>query len=220
MWDNLAFDLIMANAEQPLWGWADSDAISLLEYWADFNEEMFFILTYDKPDIILKNLLKEIDNDELDQSLIEKKLKDWIDYNQTLISFYRKYKHRCLLVNGEQVMESAQEYIHSVAQTAQIEILQGNIELPATQNQSLFKNSQTLDFLVREVLADNEEVQGVFTQLQSLANMPLNLQHKTKSMLDLLKETINIQKELDNTYQELEDSKQQVVRSSEEWQKS
>ncbi|OPH35273.1 hypothetical protein [Moraxella equi] len=196
MWDSLAFDLIMANDEQSLWGWADSNAISLLEYWADFDEDMVFVLTYDKPDVILKHLLNDVEVQQLEQSVIDEKTKDWFEYNQALINFYQKNKNRCLLVNGEQVLDSAKDYVHSVAKITQIEFSSGSEELPTLQDDVSLADSLTLDFLIREVLASSDDIHQMFNRLQNLADIPLVSQAQIGSALDLLKETVSKQNKL------------------------
>lgn len=221
IWDNLSFDLIMANDESPLWGWSDADAVNLLDYWAEFDEEMVFILTYDKPDAILKHLLGDIDVNSLNELMIENKLKDWIEYNQALISFYQKYSNRSLLVNGEQVLESARDYINSVAQIAQvadIDALQGDIISPVIV-ESTYDNSPTIDFLIRSILSDYDGVHQVFSELQSLANMPLSTNRgNSDNMLDLLKESVQKQNELIIACRDLDSIKSQGERSNQEWQ--
>lgn len=196
MWDNLVFDLIMANDGQPLWGWADSNAISLLEYWADFDEEMIFVLTYDKPDTILKHLLNDIQIQHLEQSIIDEKMRDWFEYNQALIDFYQKNKSRCLFVNGEQVLSSAKDYIHSVAKIAQIELSSNSKELPILQDDTFLTNSLALNFLVREVCDSSDDIYQMFGRLQSLADIPLINQTKIGGALDLLKEMASKQKKI------------------------
>lgn len=196
MWDSLAFDLIVANEEQSFWGWSDSNAVNLLDYWADFDDEMVFILTYDMPDIILKYLLNDIEAQEVNQSIVDDKIKDWYECNQAMLNFYQKNKNRCLLVNGQQVLISPREYVRSVAKIAQIEPLPSNSELSALQDDAPLPNSLTLDFLIGEVLASSDDAHQMFGELQKLADLPFVGRAVTGSVLDLLKETADKQKKL------------------------
>src|SRR5690606_33895893 len=35
VWHGMALDLMLGNLDQPLWGWADAQAIYALDYWKD-----------------------------------------------------------------------------------------------------------------------------------------------------------------------------------------
>ena len=91
-WNSLAFDLLLANSDQSFWGWADSNAISLLEFWSNFDEDMGFIIIYDNPKYIIKKL---IDNKNvIDENTIQKNIEDWLSYHQVLLEFYQKNSNR------------------------------------------------------------------------------------------------------------------------------
>ncbi|UBQ40029.1 hypothetical protein [Comamonas thiooxydans] len=49
VWQGLALDLMLANVEQPLWGWADAQAVYLLDYWKSQDPQTVFVLVFDEP---------------------------------------------------------------------------------------------------------------------------------------------------------------------------
>lgn len=155
IWDNLAFDLFLANSSQSLWGWADSNAIYLLEYWANFDEDMGFILTYDSPNFVIKNLLES--NNNLTDSSIEESLQDWVNYNLILLDFCQKYPDRCLLVNGENIIQSTPDIIYSLFKKIKLHI-----------NLNLIENSQLCDFLHKNKRNDSNLLEDSITHLLSL----------------------------------------------------
>ncbi|OOR83859.1 hypothetical protein B0180_05275 [Moraxella canis] len=206
VWDNLSFDLILANAEQPLWGWSDAQAVSLLEYWAQFDEDFVFVLTYDKPSDVLVRLLDGAGQDDLSEGAIEQALKDWSSYNQALLEFQQKYPNRCLLVNGEQVIYSAKNYVSAVSDkiTWQMDSSVADDQLLAVSDlQDKPQLSEMSQFFAEQLLLEHDKVNQLFMQLQAQADLPLALQKRTFNTLSLLKETIAQQKQLESTQEQL-----------------
>ena len=206
VWDNLSFDLILGNAEQPLWGWSDTQAVSLLEYWAQFDEDFVFVLTYDKPSDVLVRLLDGAEQDDLSEGAIEQALNDWSSYNQALLEFQQKYPNRCLLVNGEQVIHSAKNYVSAVSDkiTWQMDSSVADDQLLAVSDlQDKFQLSEMSQFFAEQLLLEHDKVNQLFMQLQAQADLPLALQKRTFNTLNLLKKTIAQQKRLESTQEQL-----------------
>jgi len=44
VWNGLAMDLMMSNLEHSKWAWADSEALTLMNYWKSLDETLGFIL--------------------------------------------------------------------------------------------------------------------------------------------------------------------------------
>ena len=206
VWDNLSFDLILANAEQPLWGWSDTQAVSLLEYWAQFDEDFVFVLTYDKPSDVLVRLLDGAEQDDLSEGAIEQALNDWSSYNQALLEFQQKYPNHCLLVNGEQVIHSAKNYVSAVSDkiTWQMDSSVADDQLLVVADlQDKFQLSEMSQFFAEQLLLEHDKVNQLFMQLQAQADLPLALQKRTFNTLNLLKKTIAQQKRLESTQEQL-----------------
>jgi hypothetical protein len=49
VWHGLALDLLLGNLQQPLWGWADARSIYWLDYWAQLDPHITFVMVYDHP---------------------------------------------------------------------------------------------------------------------------------------------------------------------------
>lgn len=98
MWDHLLFDLYLANSDKD-WVWQDDKAISLLDYLAEFDNKLYFVLVYDKPQNVLLNALEK-NVGVVNQDVFHQQLKEWSAYNEALLQFKRNYPDRCLLVNG------------------------------------------------------------------------------------------------------------------------
>lgn len=101
IWHGMAMDLMLGNLEQELWGWADPQAIYTLDYWAQLDDQLTFVLVYDKPQSALVNVATKLDN--LPAPDLELPLSNWMAYNGALLHFFLRHTDRCLLVNAQQV---------------------------------------------------------------------------------------------------------------------
>lgn len=113
VWHGMALDLMLGNLEQPLWGWADPQAIYLLNYWRDLDPSITFILVYDRP----HSMLTQAGADEalgLSAETLAARTRNWAAYNAALLHFFHRNPQRCLLVHSQQVRESAASYLQQV----------------------------------------------------------------------------------------------------------
>ena len=187
IWDSLAMDLFLGNIDQTLWGWSDSKAISLLNYWRDMDEDIHFVFTYTHPSSVL---LHEI-TVESDEKFITQTIQEWINYNQTLLDFYKDNSERCLLVHSEQAIHSTKNYLNQVSdhieaswQLLDIEnINQDQKQLSALKNESNElcigeKANSLTNFLADYLIQTFPQANKLYKELQSYANLPLNLEEK------------------------------------------
>lgn len=218
IWDNLAFDLILANSDKPLWGWSDSQAVELLEYWAEFDEDMAFVLTYDRPHFLLEEIIRSTSVDDLTDELFDGQLNDWLVYNQTLLHFYRKYPERCILVNGEQVTHSAHGYIDFVAKKIewQFNVVDNDQLQVLTDNRNTV--SETIKFFVNKLLSSKINVMTMLDTLQELASIPWVYMPSTIADLDLLKSILKEKNELDVAREIIVISQDAYMQKEKDWQ--
>ena len=187
IWDSLAMDLFLGNIDQTLWGWSDSKAISLLNYWRDMDEDIHFVFTYAHPSSVL---LHEI-TVESDEKFITQTIQEWINYNQALLDFYKDNSERCLLVHSEQAIHSTKNYLNQVSdhieaswQLLDIEnINQDQKQLDVLKNVSSElcvgeKTNNLANFLADYLIQTFPQANKLYKELQSYANLPLNLGEK------------------------------------------
>lgn len=218
IWDNLAFDLILANSDQPLWGWSDSQAVELLEYWAEFDEGMAFVLTYDRPHFLLEEIIRSTSIDDLTDELFDRQLNDWLVYNQTLLNFYRKYPERCILVNGEQVTYSAESYIDSVAEKIewQFDVVDNTRLQVLTDNQNTV--SEAIKFFVNKLLSNKINVMTMMDTLQDTASIPWVYMPSTIADFDLLKSILKEKNELNVVKEPIAINQDAYMQKEKDWQ--
>ncbi len=113
VWQGLALDLVLANMEQPLWGWADVQAIYLLDYWKAQDPQTMFVLVYDTPQTALTR--HAVEHLETNPEALQAKVNAWVAYNSALLSFHLRNPERSLLVHADQVQASATNYVQQLS---------------------------------------------------------------------------------------------------------
>lgn len=100
VWQGMALDLMLANMEQPLWGWADTQAIYLLDYWKSQDPQIFFVLVFDEPHSIFTHPSSE--NADATSDSIDERVNAWIAYNKALLHFHLRNQECSLLIHKQQ----------------------------------------------------------------------------------------------------------------------
>ena len=113
VWQGLALDLVLANMEQPLWGWADVQAVYLLDYWKAQDPQTMFVLVYDTPQTALTR--HAVEHLETNPEALQAKVNAWVAYNSALLSFHLRNPERSLLVHADQVQASATHYVQQLS---------------------------------------------------------------------------------------------------------
>lgn len=114
MWQSLVLDLALGNMEQPLWAWMEPQAIHLLDFWAQQNEQTVFMLVYDDIQNIYQQCLQE--GEDASPEAINAKVQTWVAYNEALLQFHLRNPERSFLVHAKQVTHSAQSYLQQLNQ--------------------------------------------------------------------------------------------------------
>jgi hypothetical protein len=169
VWQTLALDLLLGNLEQELWGWADPQAIYLLDYWKSLDHQLAFVLVYDSPQASLASLF---DNMEVDcsESVVQAASGNWLTYNEALLNFYLGNTERCLLVHGQQVRAKTADCLRQVQHQMGVELRQPFGFAPVEEKPSAWQALQ-ID-LCQRVLAANPKVAQMYADMQSVASLP------------------------------------------------
>ncbi|MEO7100502.1 MAG: hypothetical protein ABI162_14160 [Luteolibacter sp.] len=125
VWHGIAADLLLGNAEQQFWGWADTQSIHVLDYWSELDPQAAFILVYDKPGRALEEAAVHEDG-ELNESSTLQCLDDWLAYNGAMLEFFLRHPERCLLVSSSQVRSAPDEFFAQLGGCLQIPGKPGN----------------------------------------------------------------------------------------------
>ena len=211
VWQGLALDLVLANMEQPLWGWADVQAVYLLDYWKAQDPQTMFVLVYDAPQTALTR--HAVEHLETDPEALQAKVNAWVAYNSALLSFHLRNPERSLLVHADQVQASATHYVQQLsdrmdaplqlpgaaqgllntsvtddgvqpvlqAETAQVDIVHEGTNMAASQSD--LQSHALAQWLAQQLLEEYPEAQELYAQLQAAASMPQRVQQQGKALL-------------------------------------
>lgn len=102
-WQLAAGKIVIANAGQDHWGWADCNIISLLDFWVEFEPDARFALFYTEPGMAAAAALSEFQRRSTSPDEIESELNSicsrWAQFNSAMMRFYSKHEDQCILVN-------------------------------------------------------------------------------------------------------------------------
>ncbi|MBE0405279.1 hypothetical protein [Halomonas citrativorans] len=120
----------MANLNQPQWGWACAQSIAALDFWAEFEPGIcFLLLTVDPQEYLAQCLLSDQDENPGNERVY---LERWQAEHEQLLAFYLKNPERCLLVNASQVAANPVALMQQLAQRWQFSLDSRNTQQPVS----------------------------------------------------------------------------------------
>lgn len=202
VWQGLALDLMLANMDAPLWGWADTQAVYLLEFWKNQDPQTMFVLVFDAPQSALTRYA--IEQLESEPEMLQAQVNGWIAYNAALLNFHLRNTDRSLLVHAEQVQTSAPHYLQQLSAhmdaalrlpsvpnsqlsvTADATALDGITLCDKAQNgaQQTLRGNHLAEWLAQQLLEEQPEAADLYAQLQTAASMPLRTQEQPVAIAD------------------------------------
>lgn len=206
MWQSLVLDLALGNMEQPLWAWMEPQAIHLLDFWAQQNEQTVFMLVYDDIQNIYQQCLQE--GEDASPEAINAKVQTWVAYNEALLQFHLRNPERSFLVHAKQVTHSAQSYLQQLnqriaspvqlqpsltsyaADSVDVTEVESN---PADMHQIASAEKHTdatasasvdalTNWLMDQLVQMQTDALELYEQLQATANLPLARMHSYQQL--------------------------------------
>lgn len=204
VWHGMALDLMLGNLDQPLWGWADAQAIYALDYWKDLDPELTFVLVYDEPHSALMDATRVHGQLPSSQN-VHRLLDNWFAFNSALLRFHLRHPGRSLLVHAQQARLAAGAYLQQLQPLlgAQLSLPAGSqaandtaVSLPASAPQlpavlgeafaaagaepqqaaALLAATAAERYLVDGILTNHHRSRQLYAELQSAASLPLDRQ--------------------------------------------
>lgn len=218
IWNGLFLDLMLSNLEQDMWGWADSNAIEVLNYWAEVDPEIKFIFVYDHPsNIFLHTNLEQALS--LDANKIDNKLQQWQQYNQKMLTLFNQYKSRSVLLCGQQMLDEVNSAVEKVANTlsAPLSLEQHCDVMDVEDNIEQKQNSALEKFVVNNILQGYKEVANVYEELQNNATLPyltlpyLTLEEQNSAALSAWKDLIQQKSDLESQKYTIKKNKDRIA---------
>jgi len=192
VWQGMVLDLMLGNLEHPLWGWADPQAVYLLDYWKDLDPKVVFALAYDAPTTVLTRLsLTEACASEQE---LQRRLDAWVAYNSALLNFHLRNPTRSVLVHTRQVqmlatrtLQYLSERLAAPLELSTLEASPGALATtadtdPADTAAALLDDAQ-VEVLASLLMQANPQAQTRYAELQAASTLAVSApQHALLSL--------------------------------------
>ncbi|AWX13667.1 hypothetical protein CEP49_03405 [Mergibacter septicus] len=171
IWDNLVLNLFLANLDQPFWGWSDDNALNLVEYWYKMNPKIKFILVYDRLEDIFFNNIDKIKY--IDESWLQTEFSNWIKYAKRVLELINRFPNNCILINKKQVLDFPDDSIEKLFNKLGVSINRSKNNKPSNNlTSSITENNNIFKLLAKRMIASNQELKLLYSQLQKLSFLP------------------------------------------------
>lgn len=159
--DGLIVDLLLANINRDDWGWADSSNLDALQCWRETDEKVKFILVFDSPRLLLKDLLRK----NITIELMDAAIQEWLNYHHQLLLFFENNSECCLLIEGSLALSNL-SYVKDYIQTIVVDPKfqrhrKSRVVIQTTDSQS----NPVLDVILNEVWRRHPECWSMYERL-------------------------------------------------------
>lgn len=157
VWQGMALDLMLANLEQPLWGWADTEAVYLLDYWKEQDPQIVFVLVYDTPETVFTRA--RLDEVPAAPEELRRRLDTWTAYNAALLHFHLRSAGRSVLVHAGQVQASARSSLHQIS---------AHINTPLQLSPGLLASDMASNIGHQDDFVESDSMESLMAKLKSM----------------------------------------------------
>lgn len=221
VWQGMVLDLMLSNLDQPLWGWADTQAVYLLDYWKEQDPQAVFVLVYDEPQTAYTRL--SLDQAGASDDELRRRMDAWTAYNAALLHFHLRNPQRSVLVHARQVQSSAQSCLQHVSARINVPML-----APAGLQLSLPKNIDAI-VAAAEVVSErapvmqwaslgdigHAEERGPSAHVDLLANLLIDAHPYARNLYEELQAAANLPSAMAGHRGHIADDAQAIYRA---WQ--
>lgn len=157
VWQGMVLDLMFTNLDQTLWGWADTEAVYLLDYWREQDPQVVFVLVYDAPETVFTRA--PLDQAAASPEELQRRIDAWVAYNVALLHFHLRNPGRSVLVHAGQVQASAKSSLHHIST---------HINAPLQLPPSLLTSAAAPGHAPQNTTAKAETVESLTAKLQAM----------------------------------------------------
>lgn len=112
VWEQLAGDIFYNNHQEKLWYWDEERSLSLLDFWADFDPNIYFIIVHTPLELALQ---MAFENEKISVEKIKLVIKDWMTKTEAILNFKNLNSIRCEIVDIYEYCISPKTYLDSLS---------------------------------------------------------------------------------------------------------
>lgn len=187
IWQGMVLDLMLENLDQSLWGWADSDAIYLLDYWKEQDPQTVFVLVYDTPETVF--VRAPLEQAAASEEELQRRIDAWVAYNAALLHFHLRNSSRSVLVHASQVQDSVKSTLNHIS---------AHIKAPLQLPLSLLP-AEVSEVLPHEQVAtaQTDAIKRLTAKLQTMQGSQYKKERKRlRSQLNALQASVAVSKQV------------------------
>jgi hypothetical protein len=163
LWNELAVDLFLSNIDGPVWGWADSGTMPLLDFWREFDEDTRFVLVYSPPEFAIGQALG---GKRATKEAVESVTRQWVLHAEAIVRFMKSNQRRCEVVSVIRALGAPAQLVGRLAQRWSIPL-----QLPADFVLDRTKISRVVASLARGAVDDREDLLALYEEMEVLAGL-------------------------------------------------
>jgi hypothetical protein len=143
VWEQFAGDIFFSNHHQALWYWEDERSVYLLDFWAEFDPSVCFLIVHTSLELTLQIGLANKKANPEDAHLL---LNEWNRKTDTILKFQNANPTNCEIVDLEEYCADPKRFIESISKKWNLNLSTldaGNISTPALKPE-LFELTATM----------------------------------------------------------------------------
>ncbi|HEX5329455.1 hypothetical protein [Sulfuricurvum sp.] len=170
VWNELALDLLLGNIDQDSWCWADSEAISLLDYWKEMDKQLAFALVYNSPAEAIVRAAEA--NKYITASEMNHILGEWTRYNQALLRFYYRNSEISTLAHVKEIEQNSKTYIE-LQKGIGVPVSTSDVCVPPIKEESSdsIESKEIYNYFAHNIVQEYSEAVSLYQELQAVANL-------------------------------------------------
>ncbi|MBE8232171.1 MAG: hypothetical protein HAW67_00445, partial [Endozoicomonadaceae bacterium] len=180
IWNELALDLLLGNTEESFWGWADPQAVFMLDYWKKVEPRLKFLLIYDSPVTIFTALFND---KQVTTKKVEEEVKYWGAFYEELLHFYHRNQENCLLIHIEQIKEDLAAFSHVISAFAESSLIASDSSIKEMEKGNTNVDRADL-LLMAELLKEFLGIYVAYDSLEVVADLPMTNKDKQPLTMD------------------------------------
>ncbi|WP_163649716.1 hypothetical protein [Modicisalibacter sp. 'Wilcox'] len=169
LWEKAAEELLFANFLDKAWGWSDPESLWALDFWADLDPGIHFLLVCESPEAFLaRSMLRDSEQHREDAYL-----EQWRTIHVRMLKFYLSHPDRCVLVDTDQAARAPLALIELVKMQWQLPVERPDITIDVDMPADSLSSQLARDWARAWIVQHSTRLESLRLELEA-AQQPLS----------------------------------------------